>query len=114
MASAHNRNLIVVQQVRVRMKSLSNVLRCRGLMSTWINHLALRIEGPECVTEQVSWVVHLLDLDEARPVFTETAFRSLRRLVTAKELWSAYTQCFRPAMMRIWRRTRTLGYGPPS
>lgn len=68
------------------MKRLSNVLGRRGLMSTRVNHLALRVERPEGVTEQVARVVHLLDLDQARPVFTETAFRSFGWLVTAEEL----------------------------
>ena len=80
-------------------------------MGTWVDHLAIRVEGPKGVAEQVVRVVHLLDLNEARPIFTVTAFGPFGRFVTAEEL---VERTHSVSMKRRTGRARTLGYGPPS
>lgn len=51
-----------------------------------IDHVALGVEGPERVSENVGRVVPFLDLAQPVPVLSETGFGALGGLVAAQEL----------------------------
>lgn len=74
-----------------------------------IDHVALGVQGPESVSENVGGVVPFLDFAKPVPVLSETGFGALRRFVAAQKL-----------VVHRWlvqhgrqQQQLTLGNGPP-
>lgn len=54
-----------------------------------IDHVALGVQGPECVSENVGGVVLFLDFAKPVPVWSETGFGALGGFVAAQKLVGA-------------------------
>lgn len=71
MRKKKKRDLVVDEGSRIVTVPLADELWSGRFMGTRIHHFSLRVERPKSVPEQILWIVHLLDLDETRPIVPE-------------------------------------------
>ena len=74
-----------------------------------IDHLALSVQRPESVFENIVRIVTPFDFTKPFPVLSETAFRTFCGLVTAQELSFSVKRVVSCGQFGA----RTLGKGPP-